>query len=91
VLQQLPLERDGIGGHARHERVTEVGAEQIPRQEREIQQALSQREFPEALLPLRDRLDVVEPPALLSVTSLCSSLPPVSRLRFSLLRLIGFI
>ena len=63
VVQQLPLEADAVGAHARGEREPEVGAGQPAGEQLELEQRLSQARRGEPLAPLADRLDVVEPAA----------------------------
>src|SRR5215213_11926454 len=64
VVQQLALEADAVGADARRERQPEVGAGQPPRNQARLQQRLSQAALGEALAPLADRLDVVQPAGL---------------------------
>src|SRR5215211_8420899 len=64
VVEELALEADAVGAHARGERQPEVGAREPARYEPGLEQGLLQAACREPLAPLADRLDVVEPAAL---------------------------
>src|SRR3954454_19791356 len=61
VVEQLPLEADAVRAHARREREAKIPAREVLRHELGLQQRLLQTRLGEALAPLLDRLDVVEP------------------------------
>src|SRR5215216_156854 len=63
VIQQLALEADAVRAHSRGEREPEVGASKPARQKPELEERLAEAGRREALAPLADRLDVVEPAA----------------------------
>src|SRR5437588_11231837 len=63
VVQQLALEADAVGAHARGEGEAEVGAGEPTGDQPELEQRLAQARRREPPAPLADGLDVVEPPA----------------------------
>src|SRR6478672_9598368 len=64
MIHQFPLETGTVGAHTRCERESEVGAGQPLRDQLELQQRQTRSPRLGALVPLLDRLDVVESPAL---------------------------
>src|SRR5438874_1796408 len=63
VVEQLALEADAVRADARGEREAEVPAGQVLRHEAGLEKGLLEARLGEALAPLLDRLDVVEPAA----------------------------
>ena len=75
VVQQLPLEADAVGAHARGEREPEVGAGEPAGGEPELQQRLPDARRREPPAPLADGLDVVEPAVRARHRRKCGSAP----------------
>src|SRR4051795_12592101 len=63
VVEQLALEADAVRADPRGNREPEVPAREVFRQEPRLEERLLEARLGEALAPLLDRLDVVEPPA----------------------------
>src|SRR4051812_36523696 len=63
VVEQLALEADAVRADPRGEREPEVPAREVLRHEPRLEERLLEARLGEALAPLLDRLDVVEPPA----------------------------